>query len=144
MVAGLPEDHDPLRMIDGQEPQNNLIQQAEHRRVRAHTQRQRGHRHQTEPRILRERSYTVPNILRQPVQADSRANIANILPYLVDSAHFATRCSPGFFRRHPGSNFLLCLQLQIRPEFLIEIAIESLSAEQILPQRAKSTDHRAS
>ncbi len=79
MVAGLPDDHELLRMTDGQEPQNNLIQQAEHRRVCADTKRQRRHRNQGESRILRECSNAVPNILHEPVQPDSRANIANAL-----------------------------------------------------------------
>jgi hypothetical protein len=53
MVAGLPDDHKLLRIADWQEPQNNLIQQAEHCRIRADTQRERGHRNQRESRILR-------------------------------------------------------------------------------------------
>ena len=144
MVAGLSDDHELLRMTDGQEPQNNLIQQAEHRRVCADTQCQRRHRNQGESRILRERSNAVLNILYEPVQPDSRANIANVLCNLVYPSHLTTGIAMRLFGVHPGLDLLGRYQFHIGLEFLIEVAIELFSAEHMVPKRAESTDHKAS
>src|SRR5690349_550152 len=144
MVAGLTDDHKLLRIADWQEPQHNLVKQTEHRSIRAYSERQRGHRNQGERKIPSERSNTVPKILDEPLQPDSHANIANALFNLLNPSHIPTSIAAGLLGRHSFPHLFGRYQFQIGLEFFIEVAIKLFSAEQILPESAESTSHRAS
>jgi hypothetical protein len=75
VVAGFSDDHKPLRMTNGQEPKNDLIQQAKHRGVCADPERQRGHRNQGESWILGKGPQGIPKILHQLVHEGSHSHV---------------------------------------------------------------------
>ncbi len=144
MVTGLADDHKPFWIADRQEPQNHLVQQAEHRRVCADSERQSRDSYERKSRAFRQRPNPIANILHEPVQPDSRANIADALYDLIDPSCLATSIAMRLFGIHAGLRRLGRYQFNIGPEFLFEVAIELVSAEQIVPKRAESTDHKAS
>ncbi len=144
MVAGLADDHKLLRMTDRQKPQNYLIQQAEHRGVCADSECQGGDSNERKGRVFRKRPNPIANILPEPIQPDSGANIAHILYDLIDSSRLAASITIRLFRINAGAHLLGRHQFHISLEFLIEVAVELLSAEHIVPKRAESTNHKAS
>ncbi len=60
-----PESHDAIGVFVWQGPQQNGVDHAENRAIRADAQRQREHRHRGETGVLSQHSHAIPDVLPQ-------------------------------------------------------------------------------
>ena len=59
----VPDEHQPVRVAIRQRPQEDLIDQAEDRRIRTDPERQRQHRDERKDRLLEQRTKSVADVL---------------------------------------------------------------------------------
>src|SRR6516165_4505216 len=141
-VAALSDHHQPLRLLYGQQAQHDLVQQAEHGRICADPESKCGYSDKAESRTSPKRAHAIANVLSQPLQQHSSADVTNSLPDLLRPSHFPACTAVRFLGGHPCIYLFRRHQLLVGTEFLVQITIKLIPAEQVVPQSAKSTDHR--
>ena len=141
IVSLLRHLHEALGLLYRQQPQHDLIEETKHGCVCADTERQCGCRDESKGRILRQRADAEANVLRNPLQQRSGTDVTHALLDLIDSAHFAAGGPIRITGRHSRLHFLCREQLRIGTEFLVQLVIEPIPPEDVVPKRAKPADH---
>ena len=129
MVAGLSDDHEPLRMTDGQEPQNNLIQQTEHRRVGPNAQRQRQHRHCRKAGGFAQCAEGVARVLKERFEEMRAQRFADFFLEFLVAAEFDARAAFRFGAREAGAFEIIGAGLDVRAKLSVHVAVNARPAK---------------
>jgi hypothetical protein len=110
------------------------------RRVSAHPNREREHRNKSEPRPLAQHADGKSDILQQAIEHRQAPLVAVAFLGLLNAAEFAPCGMARFFPSHAPSKIFFREHGQMRLNFGIEIAFESLFAEEAVQSRDNATE----
>src|ERR1700722_32542 len=105
------------------------VDEAENGRIRSDAKRQRQHRDGHKSRRPCEYAQAVTQILQENFEKVNAACIPALFLNLICSAEFQACSAHGFFARQTGANVLLHLLLEVKLQFLVELAFHCASFE---------------
>src|SRR5262249_38537184 len=116
--------HQPLRLPVWQRTQQQRIDDAENRGVRANAQRQRQDRNRREAEILQQHSRAVAQVLPDVFNPPHTTGVTAPLLRLFHSAESLESRIPRLFRAHSQADILLNLLIQVAPQFIVQFTLD--------------------
>ena len=124
-VRDLPHLHQPIGVADRQRAQQQIVDEAEERRVGADAERQRQRDHGGERRTLQQHAQRIPDVLRQRVGHGDASLFAVGFAELLGAAEPPERDAARFVRRQPGAACLVHEQLEMGGQLFVELSIDA-------------------
>ena len=118
-----PDRHDSIRLVEWQIPQEDRVDDREHRVVGSDANRQRDDGGQRDPAVLRQHPGTETQVPHQGVDAWQPSLIAECVHRLGDAAGPNPSHAHGIFPRMTSPLRVFGGQFQMRPELLFQLAV---------------------
>src|SRR5262249_16963993 len=130
MVAGLPDDHELLRMTNRQEPQNNLIQQAEHRSVGTDAERQRQYSNDGEKRTPPKTAESIAQVLADLFQPQQAPGLPGFFVEKGDIAEKTHRGMASLLRAHSSGDVFGDLLIYVKAKLIVQLPHQTIATEE--------------
>ena len=131
---GRPLHVDPDQLagpVDRQRFQQHRVDDAEDRSVGPDAERKHDDRRRAEAGMLQHHAYAVAQVLEQVFDVAEGEDIATLFLDHLRAPQTGERHAARLFRRHAPADVLLDIQLQVRLQFRVELALDALATEQI-------------
>src|SRR5262245_4702751 len=119
-----------LRLSDGQRLQQQRVEQAEDRRIRADANRQRKRGHGSEAFALKQHSEAKTKVLKERIDKSDSTHIAMSLLQQSDVSELAARGPSRLCLTHSLAEISLGEQAQVSLDLVVELSIRSAISEQ--------------
>ena len=123
LLVGGPDQHEAPRVGKRQRPEQDGVDDAEDGRVRADPETQREHGDEGEGRRPPQHARAVPHVLRDVLQHGDPAALAVLLAHAADAAEPNQRVTARIGRRHPGTDVVVDVHLQMARQLVPQVAI---------------------
>ena len=134
------QEHEPLRLPDGERPQERLVHEREDGGIRADAQPDRHESDHRERRIPAQHSQRVAQILADAIHEGQSAGVAALFLALLDTTEVPQSGVASFLRRHARGNVLLDLALQVVTHFLVQLVLDARGPQEGTKSEAKHVD----
>ena len=124
-VRDLPHLHQPIRVADRQRAQQQIVDEAEERRVGADAERERQRDHGGERRTLQQHAHRIADVLRHRVGHGDASLFAVGFAEPLGPAEPPERDAARFVRRQPAAACLVHEQLEMGCQLFVELSIDA-------------------
>ncbi len=131
-----------LRLLVVERLEHDAVDDAEDRAVGADAQRDGDDGDDRVSRRAAELPQTVPEVLHDGLEQDAAALVAHRVLELLDAARLQPREATRLGRVDARRDLLLRQELDVRAQLLVEIALDLLARDQIVPEAPKAIEQR--
>ena len=130
-VVYVDADDGPRLIRSGRRLEQEQVDQAEHRAVRADAEGEHHDGRQGERRRLREQPHAVAHVARDRVEPRGRPRRTDRFLHLVDAAHLEARLAPGLFGAHARRDLLVHEHVEVAGHLPVEVAPRGIATGEL-------------